>query len=205
MTDLQKIIDYCLKPISKIGFGTLSLWRRISNKIIAKHVPKIWVHRKCVIATSGGAANVLVRVSHSSSTAGTGVHCFANVSGIALTHSERMMCQSNCHLVYCLIFQDLMFVWYPMSVSHVNPKVLLYGDTILSSLVIYRIINHHLYLSKIDFCQAISNVSIWPIKRLLFGQPRLKINCRCIVFFFAKWKLFRFNFYKRNKLPVIQI
>ena len=70
-----------------------------------------------------------------------------------------------------------------MSVSHVNPKVLLYGDTILSSLLIYRIINHHLYLSKIDFCQAISNVSIWPIKRLLFGQPRLKINCRCIVFF----------------------
>ena len=96
-----------MKPISKIGFGTLSLWKKTSNEIIAKHVPKIWVHRKCSIATSGGAANVLVRVSHSSSTAGTGVHCFANVSGIALTHSERMMCQSNCHLVYCLIFQDL--------------------------------------------------------------------------------------------------
>ena len=173
-----------MKSISKIGSRTLSPWKKTSNEIIAKHVPKIWVHRKCVIATSGGAANVLVRVSHSSSTAGTGVHCFANVSGIALTHSGRMMCQSNCHLVYCLIFQDLMFVWYPMSVSHVNPaKVLLYGDTILSSLVIYRIINHHLYLSKIDFCQAISNVSIWPIKRLLFGQPLLKINCRCIIFF----------------------
>ena len=108
--DFQRIIDQWLKSISKIGSRTLSPWKKTSNEIIAKHVPKIWVHRKCLIATSGGAANVLVRVSHSSSTAGTGVHCFANVSGIALTHSERMMCQSNCHLVYCLIFQDLMFV-----------------------------------------------------------------------------------------------